>query len=184
MNASEVAREAAALHLWDEGIVRPESAAFAVVDFLVRESHVTLSTPPADDVREALARVMHEMRHPCGEPPVDFDYERADLVLAAFEVRPHGKVTEAEPAGLCSQCGEPFGEHSCVPIPSCIHVESILAEARPHGTVTEDEVEAAAQAIYEDLGGEWPWSSLTSSFQESYLSNARAALEAAREVHP
>lgn len=28
----------------------------------------------------------------------------------------------SEPAGECDQCGEPFSEHSCIPIPSCIHV--------------------------------------------------------------
>lgn len=36
--------------------------------------------------------------------------------------------TNAGPAGICNQCGEPFGEHSCVPIPSCIHVGQFPAD--------------------------------------------------------
>ena len=38
--------------------------------------------------REALADALHQDRHPCGEKPVDVDYEIADAVLATFDVRP------------------------------------------------------------------------------------------------
>lgn len=57
-----------------------------------------MSSPPADDVREALAYAMHQLRHPCGEPPVDFDYERADAILSdpRFPVRLRGTVTDDE----------------------------------------------------------------------------------------
>lgn len=47
-----------------------------------------LSTPPADDVREALARIVEDNFEAEDEP-----HRTADAILAAFEVRPHGTFT-------------------------------------------------------------------------------------------
>ncbi|WP_144834063.1 hypothetical protein [Microbacterium sp. BH-3-3-3] len=61
-----------------------------------------LSAPPADDVREALASVIADAKaHPSfprpeGFPPLERDYRAADTILATFEVRPRGTVTDAE----------------------------------------------------------------------------------------
>lgn len=83
--------------------------------------------------------------------------------------------TDADPTGLCSQCGEPFGEHSCVPIPSCIHFGPIPAE-----------VEAAARsnhAFQHGARGSHPdWERLHENIRDAYREEARASLEAAWEV--
>jgi hypothetical protein len=61
-----------------------------------------LSSPPTDDVREALANVIADgeghpsFPRPKNFPPLDGDYRAADAILAAFEVRPRGPVTDAE----------------------------------------------------------------------------------------
>lgn len=70
-------------------------------------AHLTM--PPADDVREALARTMRpdlDWDRVCDSEdrdvqiahsiPRDTARKAAERVLAAFEVRPHGPVTEAE----------------------------------------------------------------------------------------
>lgn len=93
MNAAESARDAAALHLWDEGIVRPESAAFAVVDFLVREGHMSLSSPPADDVREALLAVRDEIVRNDGRADAAC-LATLEILSSRAEVRPYGTVTD------------------------------------------------------------------------------------------
>ncbi|MDR6691372.1 hypothetical protein J2X55_002284 [Microbacterium sp. 1154] len=63
-----------------------------------------LSTPPADDVREALAAIVKRTSQAFGgpslaefanDPPTRKHYATADAIRAAFEVRPHGTVTDA-----------------------------------------------------------------------------------------
>ena len=49
-------REAAALHLWDEGLVRPESLAFSVVDALIAEGYFRRQGPITDAQVDAAAR--------------------------------------------------------------------------------------------------------------------------------
>lgn len=53
-----------------------------------------LAQEARDDEREALAHFLHQRRHPCGEPPVDPDYEFADEVLTTLA--PYRKHPEPE----------------------------------------------------------------------------------------
>lgn len=65
----------------------------------VTDALAALSTPPADDVREALAAVLDDSLL-CwtynGTHTVFHPTKGADAVLARFEVRPRGAVTETE----------------------------------------------------------------------------------------
>jgi aspartate/methionine/tyrosine aminotransferase len=78
-------------------------------------------TPPADDVREALALTLEN--HQNSYEPVDTQgFEGyADAILAAFEVRPRGAVTDAvEPYEYCVVNGLGHG----------IYMAKTLEEAR------------------------------------------------------
>lgn len=58
---AEAEREAAALYLWDEGLVRPESLAFAVVDSLTEAGYIAGASRPASAKqvsREAVAALL------------------------------------------------------------------------------------------------------------------------------
>lgn len=63
----------------------------------IRSVLAALSTPPADDVREAL---IAQLRRPVWDAPGYATEAQApmvaDAVLAAFDVRPRGTVTDAE----------------------------------------------------------------------------------------
>jgi hypothetical protein len=61
-----------------------------------RDALAALSSPPADDVREALARAIRRgYLGTDGYSPTSDDYNMADEVMAAFEVRLRGTVTDA-----------------------------------------------------------------------------------------
>lgn len=111
--------------------------AYAIVDRIIADErlHVALSTPPADDVREAVARISDRVFH-------SGYFNRPVAVVKTTDLR--------------------------------LVLDSLNAEVRPHGTVTDAEVKAAALCLGERFGHSG----------EHYVEDARAALEAAREVHP
>lgn len=175
-----------------------------------------LSTPPADDVREALGLSIEKAINVGPVEGVSFAGRIADAVLAApgIEVRPHGTVTDAE-VRVCMCWRQipddryPYGKRHEVtcpcyeepPTPPANDVREAaqtFAErvgwnwdaldpmwqerfeqaaravlVRPRGTVTDAEVEAAGRVLY----GRTPRTQYG-----RYI--VRAALEAAREVHP
>lgn len=67
------------------------AAANIMMDFDVRPR--AMVAPPADDVREALAEFLFTIYEHGTQPNA---LREADSILAAFEVRPRGTVTEAE----------------------------------------------------------------------------------------
>lgn len=56
-------REALALGLWDEGIIRPESLARAAVDYIL-DDPLTSAAPTVEQVREQVAREIEAWRGP------------------------------------------------------------------------------------------------------------------------
>lgn len=80
------------LDLLDVGAASPGPDTHVVLRRLLD----ALSTPPADDVREALADLLMSDRvmnvDAAGR---DYAYVEADAILAAFDVRPRGTVTDA-----------------------------------------------------------------------------------------
>lgn len=64
------------------------------------------TTPPTDDVRKALAELLMSERDAVGfrnSRDIGSD-ELADAVLAAFEVRPYGTVTDTDVEQQCFYC--------------------------------------------------------------------------------
>lgn len=150
-----------------------------------------LSTPPADDVREAVAVKRWCSYFGCRVVVYEADdsYGQGCPVCGhvgeAGEVRPHGTVTEAEDVSALR--GEPIAlslfrmfvrEHDEGDGPERVLVEVAdirtalrLLDARSHGTATDAEVKSA-QIAADAMGVPVPSRAM------------RAALDAAREVHP
>jgi hypothetical protein len=101
-------REAAALHLWDEGLVRPESLARSVIDSLISEGwhlHRTVQGESSDAAVKAAARAFFESVHGPLILPLRIDEESrrawtAALRAAAATAIPHDEHAErqGEPA--------------------------------------------------------------------------------------
>jgi hypothetical protein len=131
----------------------------------LRELLAAVSNPPADDVREALAREI--------EP------------TAWTEVRPHPTIYAEEPEAR-AQYEAYFHEgqrdrHA----PSLEIADRLLSsltfEVRPRGTVTEAEVEVALNA-YLNMDADVARTTAAAEWRRRNASYMRAALEAAREV--
>jgi len=153
----------------------------------LRELGLALSTPPADDVREALDHL--DALNESGRIQYA-DYVALHDMVSRIEVRPHGTVTEAEDVSALR--GEPIAlslfrmfvrEHDEGDGPERVLVEVAdirtalrLLDARSHGTVTDAEakelttIHAIAQA--------------TGMSVESAFDALAAIRKAAREVHP
>lgn len=105
---------------------------------------------PTDDEREALARIVKDIAIKWGgpsmaefadTPPIRKHYATADAILAAGFRRsevPEPSADEQE----CDQCGEVFSEHSCKPIPSCIHLPASVGGRLAQGEALLDELSA------------------------------------------
>lgn len=161
----------------------------AAHDAALREA---LSTPPADDVREALAT-----NPKSGAPSAD-TYKPCRVFWSDGVWTPDG-------LGTCSTCGNDEEDHGTSTSPEDdvrealaeierwkdrptitrrSHMDQIegierlrdllAAEVRPHGTVTDAKVSAVQDALSIPFHG--------LSFRDRAI--VRAALEAAREVHP
>jgi hypothetical protein len=73
--ARAAAREAMALHLWDEGLVRPEHLAFAVVDEFIKEGWVSWVSTSRSERRIQQAQWEDQLRR---EAPTLTQDERED----------------------------------------------------------------------------------------------------------
>ncbi|KQT75376.1 hypothetical protein [Microbacterium sp. Leaf436] len=101
-NAKQVLAELTTLH--QEGWCACQSSTLpARVQTALEELVAALSTPPADGVREALAKILTGLDDrewaiatADGHSHLDGYFEAADRILSAFEVRPRGTVTDAE----------------------------------------------------------------------------------------
>lgn len=133
--------------------------AYAIVDRIIADErlHVALSTPPADDVREALALTIAK-----SFPGWSEDTSEPLHVGWSEALRLHAEQHNQRVNEECIRQGRAYAD-------------AVLAafEVRPHGTVTDAEVDAALDAY---LDGAEPL-----DWQPGAM---RAALEAAREVHP
>ena len=123
-----------------------------------------LSSPPADDVREALARTFWEaavLDNPEGVPGESWEellseepawaegfYSQADATLATFEVRLRGTVTEPISEALLAVRDEIVRNEGRADAACLATLEAIAAGVWPRGTVTDAEVEAAVQAFW------------------------------------
>lgn len=176
----------------------------------VIEALEAASTPPADDVREALTFIARDVHlHDGGENAAitgPHAQRIADAILVAFEVRPRGTVT---PPGvdLVEVVSTALIEWRNAPVDLSVPHSPSLAEyvadavwrAQGHHdspeTVTDAEVEAGAQALYaadpilyalpewwEKIGTPKPWSVLNEGTRDVYRKRARPVLEAAREA--
>lgn len=83
----------------------------AIVDRILADERITvsMSSPPADDVREALVTAVLDACESADAVYVQEAQEIADAILAAFEVRPYGTVTDAahdrDGVMICRKCG-------------------------------------------------------------------------------